>query len=79
MADPDLELKGGRGGRCSPCRLFFLLWFFLFLPKIRGEVQNPQATPLDLLVTDVIMLYIYAFLFLTPLGLSIILVYQSRA
>ena len=44
VADPDLEPSwggGGGGGRffCRlPCRLFFLLRFFLFffLPKIRG-------------------------------------------
>ena len=45
VADPDLEPSwggGGRGGRAVfcrlPCRLFFLLRFFLFffLPKIRG-------------------------------------------
>ena len=30
---------GGRGGGglfCLPCRLFFFLWLFLYLPKLRG-------------------------------------------
>ena len=36
-ADPDLELSGGGGGFIYlPCRLFSVLSFLLFLPKIRG-------------------------------------------
>ena len=61
VADPDLELRGGGGVGgvwdvetkliCEyrlPCRLFFLLRFFiiLFFAKIRGY-RVPRAPPLD--------------------------------
>ena len=53
--DPDLELRRGVGGGgggvtgvvlfCSPCRLFFLLRFLLFLPIIRGDsISSRSAT-----------------------------------
>ena len=57
VADPDLALRKGGGGRgggfCRlDCRLFFplrFLFFFFFLPKIRkGEVDwIPRASSLD--------------------------------
>ena len=51
VADPDLELRRGRGrvgGRFLfwvTHRLFFLLWFFSFLPRMRRG-RPPQTPPL---------------------------------
>ena len=50
VVDPELKLRGGgrRGGSavlfCLACRLFFLLWCLLSLPKIRG-VCPPNPSP----------------------------------
>ena len=36
VVDPDLELGGNPVFCRLPCRLFYHLWFFLFIPKITG-------------------------------------------
>lgn len=48
VAEPDLEWgEGGGGGLfCMPCRIFFLLWFLLFLLKKRGGgTGHPGLSP----------------------------------
>jgi len=48
VADRPWAKRGGVGGLfCLPCRLFFLLWFFIFSPKIRwrGGPGHPGPYP----------------------------------
>ena len=44
VADPDLELRGDPVFCRLPCRLFFFLRFFLFLPKI-GKGRAGRGPP----------------------------------
>ena len=79
MADPDFELrKGGGGARAVfcrlPCRLFYLLRFFLFYLKRRGGGGQGGVRS----ATASLFLFVSS-LFLPPLSLFALLVEVNQA